>query len=278
MARTAADDESSDDEAPSQPLEDMGALSLSLSDIQSVLNMESVGAGGGDGRASPKARTQRARTMRRGQSMWGLGQEDSPPVDTSGDIATLSVQDYVKAARALGRDAQAQTMPFRGATEPNVIVHERGSQADITRWLGELQEPSVSMIASETPWRDVEGLLEESADGSLNVKVTSTGIFCAWNLANPRARVKAGDRIAEVNGDALDEQGLRHLRGMGATVKALKLARHCPNAGQLAVLERVASRVSCEWFEERAGTAATSTEEEPMRCSGCVVSGLILLG
>jgi hypothetical protein len=193
--------------------------------------------------------------------MWSLTQEDNPPVDTSGDMPTLSVEDYVKAARALGRDARAQTMPFRGATKPNVFVHERGSQANITRWLKELQEPSISMTVPDAPWHDVEGLLEESADGRLNVKATATGIFCIWNAANSNVRVKAGDRVAEVNGAVLDETVLRELRGMGATVTTLKLARQCPNAGQLAVLDRVASRASCEWFEEWAGTAATSTEE-----------------
>ena len=48
--------------------------------------------------------------------MWDLGHEDGMPLDTSGDRPTLCVEDYVKAARALRREAKAEIMPFRGET------------------------------------------------------------------------------------------------------------------------------------------------------------------
>ena len=84
MARTAADDDSSDDEVNPQQDGDHSALTLSLSEVQEVLAAEAGGTGEGDKRSSAKARAQRSRAVRRGQTMWSLRHEDGIPVDTSG--------------------------------------------------------------------------------------------------------------------------------------------------------------------------------------------------
>ena len=185
MARTAADDESSGDEEPSQVFEEQSALSLSLHDIQSVLSTE-AGGGDTDNRAGPKARAQRARETRRNQSMWSLTSESAQPLDTSGDAPTLGIQDYVKAARAMRRDAQGQIMPFRGGVKASAFVYEHGSEADVARWRLQLRAPLVSVSITEKPARSIVESLSENDHGQLVSKDTAIESAPAARVASNR--------------------------------------------------------------------------------------------
>ena len=57
----------------------------------------------------------------------------------AGAVPNVRVGEYGKAARAAGKELAAKVMPFAGQTAPVAVVHERGSMADIHRWLEHLQ-------------------------------------------------------------------------------------------------------------------------------------------
>ena len=67
--------------------------------------------------------------------MWASRLQAGDAVSTAGNIPSVHVREYGKAARAAGKQKSKEAMPFAGQTKPVAAIHERGSLADIAAWL-----------------------------------------------------------------------------------------------------------------------------------------------
>ena len=140
LARTTADDDSTDEEADLKFEDDVHPLCPSLDELHDVLRGQAC-LEGDVGRLS-SARRKHMRAISRGRSMWtSLPQHASgtDAIDTSGDRPCMRVQEYGKAARAAGKEQEAAAMPYAGKTAPLAVIHGLGSMGDIDRWLRHLQ-------------------------------------------------------------------------------------------------------------------------------------------
>ena len=138
MARADAGGDSTDEEADAADDDDAAPpLCPTLDEVREVLQA----APENDDVKLSRSQQQHARTIRRGRDMWTLqpsGRSDGA-TDTAGAVPNVRVGEYGKAARAAGKELAAKVMPFAGQTAPVAVVHERGSMADIHRWLEHLQ-------------------------------------------------------------------------------------------------------------------------------------------
>ena len=138
------------------------------------------------------------------------------------------------------------------AAGSSVVIPKRSGEADIGRWIEALKMSSVSITCSAARWCCVHEALTFTSEGHLVVTWIAAGFFGTWNASNLDAQVQNHDRLVEVNGTAVDDEHLRRLQNLDATVCMMKFTRLCPNAGQMAVIERVARRVRRELHEKRA--------------------------
>ena len=132
------------------------------------------------------------------------------------------------------------------------------------RWLDDLRIPSVTVSTANTPWPQVlEALREQQQNGrtASMVATVADGFFACWNASNPAARVKKGDIVVAADGAPWSQDMMLQQPVEGAGPQTTTLDRQCPNAQQLEVVRRVATRVMREGLEERDGTAATTVEE-----------------
>ena len=142
LARTAGDDDSSDEEAEAPGEFEGEPICTSLEAVHAVIrgadNPEHVDA------SSSKSRQQRARAIRRVRTAWSseLPEEAAASfVDASGNLPKVGVFDYKKAIRKTRKAEDQPPMPFEGKTQPRVRVYEHGSVADIDRWLRSFEVP-----------------------------------------------------------------------------------------------------------------------------------------
>ena len=71
--------------------------------------------------------------------MWASRPQADDVVSTAGNVPSVHVREYAKAARAAGKQKAEEAMPFAGKTKPVAVIHEGGNLADIAAWLEKLQ-------------------------------------------------------------------------------------------------------------------------------------------
>ena len=99
--------------------------------------------------AGSRARQEHVRSIKRGRSAWssqGLATETPEGFDTAGNMPTLRVKEYGKAARALGKQVgKEELMPFSGASEPHACIYGRVDGDAVEQWLLAMQQTRVEV-------------------------------------------------------------------------------------------------------------------------------------
>jgi len=136
LARTAGDDDSSDEEAEDLAEFEGEPICTSLEDVHALIRWEDAPEHADANRSN--SRQQRARAIRRVRSAWSseLTEETAGNlVDTRGNVPNLGVLEYRKEIRKVNKAEDQPPMPFQGKAQPRARVYEHGSMADIDRWL-----------------------------------------------------------------------------------------------------------------------------------------------
>ena len=234
MAKSAPAGDSSEeeDEAGTRENDHVRPLRPSLDTLHKILR-EQHGALDEDAHMS-RARKEQARTIKRTRAMWEADcvtvGGDVDAVDTSGAKPSLRVQEYGRAARALGKQvANEAPMPFSGQTEPKVCIYGQGTP-NVKEWLHDLRQSRIELTLPQQVDAHAVLCLEFAVEGASSfcrVSSTDCGFVQSWNKAHNGHRLKKGDQLETIDGQPYESEAAT-LAGVSASATVLTFKRARP--------------------------------------------------